>query len=664
LKIVLQEEINDRYGYREGQKFILGGAFLRFPNGATTPCTREGFPITMEVDFTEVPLYMKKQARARFTKHIHCSAPFLPTLRSAENYFTRMNFKDLISLLLVPPFPRFKRLGILIEEIGSKNGDFKEPCSLRIVIGASNEHVIRHPTFIPACKACDAMVFSNEVAKHVSIPGRSPIPCPHCGAPLDIYLRKGAIHFLEFDYDNADWQKSMNYDGNIMHVPIKYHGILHQLEFTEQDEEYFCEHLGLVLPGGIVGPFDLICHLLPDHTAGTAIVVIDTIKPSSRTTSRMLPETRLFPPKLVLPSGRIYNKKMQVNEHVHRAGSEATPLQEKAAKKALAWQLMIKNAQDADILIKNRIPFDFTRFVKNVYVKLSHYDYNNSLYRFHFTMHDVTGRPIAFIINTATTASTHLPPAGLEKFVVREKFIPEIARIVIKDPFHSVAPFQLVVNEASIPYPNGAGFSQVLQPIIAAPGKQSKQILMRGTRGNVKACYECKSLLLRCRLDNGSERDDFAGNACPYCGKRLRIVNRAPMQYRLDVTIEGEDKHSATLMNAALSPMNALPGKPVQGSQALGSWHHQYFQRGSNRQLLINAQYNGKWLPYALSVTQIRDIVLKYQAGFPNGMLGPFQLKLAMSFSLPTLEAILPDYQGNSIEWRPSFELPEDRIAH
>nr|MDO8113707.1 hypothetical protein [Candidatus Sigynarchaeota archaeon] len=177
--------------------------------------------------------------------------------------------------------------------------------------------------------------------------------------------------------------------------------------------------------------------------------------------------------------------------------------------------------------------------------------------------------------------------------------------------------------ESTVQYQSGL-LHQYLKPILNEPGKATR---VSKERTRVSTCKHCDAMLLRFSFNWVMQKDDFQAKDCPYCKKPLEIVERVPrlVPVYLDFTCS----------DAKIT--------------------------GANNQ--IGAMYNDVPVKLTVKVQSMLHFLQNYQAQFPNGVMGPFDISLTTRAAEVAVKFLHFDKIFTQVDWRPIVLYPEDLIA-
>jgi hypothetical protein len=155
--------------------------------------------------------------------------------------------------------------------------------------------------------------------------------------------------------------------------------------------------------------------------------------------------------------------------------------------------------------------------------------------------------------------------------------------------------------------------------------KVNGQIQVPPARDTVPECAACHAMLLRFHLDWEHERDDFKGEACPYCGAPLSVTWRE--------------------------------GEVIRGT--LDNTIDSLILKGDKNEIAVI--YHGQPVKLVVTPRTLGNLVLRYSELFPNGVLGPFNAKLKFFGNELWVEDFI--FQQVPLEDRPATLFPEDMLS-
>ncbi|MHA1820690.1 MAG: hypothetical protein ACTSVC_09480 [Promethearchaeota archaeon] len=255
-------------------------------------------------------------------------------------------------------------------------------------------------------------------------------------------------------------------------------------------------------------------------------------------------------------------------------------------------------------------------YIKNLYLKPVDSRRNLSSARYIFYVCTEDGASLG--------ANKELNELG---FIGRFAYFPsDLSKFVYKLQTNEQGMFseiKIFCMESSILYSGEKTPHYYLRPILVDPGKKFNA---RKAVRPIKACKNCDTMLLRYSFNWKMMRNDLELDNCPYCGKKLEIIERDARVVPTYLDFDAKD--------CSVSGVN--------------------YQIG-----LI---YNNIHLKATIKVRGLLYFLKNYANLYDNHIIGPMSVLLSKRFGFYNIKDAIFEELAEEIEWRPAVLLPEDMI--
>jgi hypothetical protein len=466
-------------------------------------------------------------------------------------------------------------------------------------------------TIIPACKSCDSAL-TFRLPRSLSRDEKRPKSCPFCGTSLEVYWRGAKAYLVQLanptDFTAAGrWNSIPITDRNMTkHVPLRYHEI--QLLTAEMTRAL--EQRGL-------GPVDINIKM----KEGGNIQI--SCEPASDASLVCL-GSRTWEPGYAIPA-QLVRRDGCVEERLLNAQQEISKILAEQAKKK---QALI----DKQNLIK-ALPGEIIDFWTRYGFLIESANLDNRRKKLTVSIDGIY-------------LKGHLPDgSGQRPLSIANYTGMEIERFTFKSKESRL--FTGCIETQLSKFSTGIFFRAVEQGIRSRHQAmtQSQKLIPEynanramNRRRKVMACEACGAMYMRYAHRHMQKTDHLSSPACPYCKAQTRLAERRPEIVHLD-----------------FDPPIAPP-RP--------SWQSRRFQ-------FVGVKYHGLHVDLLLNARARHMLLLGIQDQFKNHQVGPLKLDLVYSLrkavsasvSGAMISAIKPGTLVQEIEWRPAFELPEDKSA-